>query len=618
MVSEVERGSGDDWHALFETIRREVTLAHDLPPDGVVLVRAGSIPKTSSGKIQRHACRNDFLSNTLKVVDQWVAWDHAPTQSAAQPVATKEPVADNTNDSVLQAVLSAVREIGQDRADRIDPDTNIVALGLDSLERLDVLARLEEEFGGRLPETVLPNIETCREVSDAIIKYLIHRDSSDANGESRKAIPEAYYRFDKMTEYVQLKRNMELLEETGLPNPFFKQHQRVTNNTARIDDREMVSFASYNYLGMSGDPAVSQAATEAINRYGTSVSASRLVSGEKELHVELEHEIADFLGTEASIVYVGGHSTNESTIGHLMGPGDLIIHDALAHNSIIQGAILSGARRRPFPHNDWQALDGLLREIRTDYRRVLIVVEGVYSMDGDFPELPQFVEVKKRHCALLMIDEAHSIGTMGDRGRGLGEHFGVAPHDVDLWMGTLSKSFGSCGGYIAGCTALVEYLKYTSPGFVYSVGLAPANAAAALAAIRKLKEEPQRAGACRARAELFVRLASERGLDTGMSRGTPVVPIIVGNSVKALQLSHRLFERGINVQPILYPAVADSAARLRFFITSLHTELQIESTVAALAEEWERIGNETATLTKRHNGHRHLRSNAPSNAEQAV
>jgi 7-keto-8-aminopelargonate synthetase-like enzyme len=269
----------------------------------------------------------------------------------------------------------------------------------------------------------------------------------------------------------------------------------------------------------------------------------------------------------------------------LFGPGDLILHDALAHNSIIQGAILSGARRRPFPHNDWQALDQLLAELRYDYRRVLIVLEGVYSMDGDFPELPRFIGVKQKHKSFLMVDEAHSIGTMGPTGRGIGEFFGVDPADVDLWMGTLSKSFGSCGGYIAGRRELVEYLKYTAPGFVYSVGLPPSNAAAALASLRLLKREPFRARRCIEMASLFLSEARSRGLCTGLSGHTPVVPVIIGNSGHALRLSRQLQSRGIHVQPILYPAVEESGARLRFFLTAAHTPAQIRETVAAVADE---------------------------------
>ena len=184
-----------------------------------------------------------------------------------------------------------------------------------------------------------------------------------------------------------------------------------------------------------------------------------------------------------------------------------------------------------------------------------------------------------------MVDEAHSLGTMGKRGRGISEHFGVDPLHVDIWMGTLSKSFGSCGGFIAGCRELVEYLKYTAPGFVYSVGLSPPNAAAALASVQLLVREPQRATQVQDNSRLFLRLARARGLDTGLSNDTPVVPVIIGNSLRALTLSRRLFERGINVQPILYPAVEEQASRLRFFITAAHSIEQIQTTVDAVAEE---------------------------------
>ena len=273
-------------------------------------------------------------------------------------------------------------------------------------------------------------------------------------------------------------------------------HESITNDRTIIGGRELISFASYNYLGMSGDPLVSQAAKAAIDQYGTSVSASRLVSGEK--------VAARAAGTRAwpassaaedAICFVGGHATNETTIGHLLGPGDLIVHDALAHNSIIQGAILSGAGDAPSRTTTGRHWMPCSSEIRRDYRRVLVAIEGVYSMDGDFPDVPRFIEVKQRHKALLMIDEAHSVGTMGPHGRGIGEHFDIDPRAVDIWMGTLSKSFGSCGGYIAGCKELVEYLKYTAPGFVFSVGMPPSNAAAALAALRLDRRRTRARGA---------------------------------------------------------------------------------------------------------------------------
>ena len=354
----------------------------------------------------------------------------------------------------------------------------------------------------------------------------------------------------------------------------------------------------------------------AVDRYGTSVSASRLVAGEKTLHRDLEQAIARFVGTDAALVFVGGHSTNETTLGHLFGPGDLILHDALAHNSIVQGALLSG-RRRAFPHNDWRSLDKLLDELRPTYRRVVIAIEGVYSMDGDIPDLPRFVDIKKRHKAFLYIDEAHSMGVLGEHGHGIGEHFNVHPRDVDIWMGTFSKSFGSCGGYIAGSSALVEYLKYTAPGFVYAVGISPANAAAALASLRLLETEPQRVTRLHERAELFLTLARARGLNTGMSGGSAVIPVIIGNSLDSLRLSQALFDRGINVEPIRHPAVEEKAARLRFFITCDHTEQQIRKTVDAVAEELEKIDRRylKAPAIGHHGGH-HI--SPPSAAEVQI
>jgi 7-keto-8-aminopelargonate synthetase-like enzyme len=287
---------------------------------------------------------------------------------------------------------------------------------------------------------------------------------------------------------------------------------------------------------------------------------------------------------------VSGHATNISVIGHLLDQRDVILHDSLAHDSILGGARLSGARRRPFPHNDPDALEHLLVQIRPHARRVLIAVEGVYSMDGDLAPLDRIVELKKRHGALLLVDEAHSLGVVGKTGRGIGEHFGIERADVDLWMGTLSKSLASCGGYIAGSAALVDFLKYTTPGFVYSVGLSPANAAAALAALELLAGEPDRVATLQSRSRYFLERMRERGIDTGMSSDSAVVPCIVPSSIDCLRLAQALHGRGINVQPILYPAVEENLARLRFFVTSGHSEADLLRTADAVREELMAIG----------------------------
>ncbi len=606
ITAEVQKRAGEnDWDEVIKAIRRDVSASHDMAPDAVVLVRFGTLPRTSSGKIQRHACRDLFERDSLKVIADWRAWqidlpegEPMIAASTMQPSgngqvgASADPTAKTPDHEIVDIVMDAIRAVARERAKQLDLDTNIVLdLGLDSLERMQIAHSLEQTFDGRFPEHVLQDIETVREVADAIARHMgkkrIRRDLVPTEtglkpADSREVNAEDYV-FDQLPEYRRLKRTKAQFEMTGIPNPYFSVHQGTVRDTTVINGRKLVSFASYNYLGMSGDPAVTEAVVEAAKNYGTSVSASRLVSGEKPLHGELESELADWIGTEAAVVMVGGHATNETTIGHLVGPGDLILHDALSHNSIIQGAILSGARRRPFPHNDWKALESILEEVRASYRRILIVIEGVYSMDGDYPELPRFVEIKDKYKAWLMVDEAHSIGTMGTTGRGIGEHFGVPGTAVDIWMGTLSKSFGSCGGYIAGNQALIDLLKYTAPGFVFSVGLSPTNTAAAIASLRTLKEHPERVQTLHERSQLFLNEAKKRRLNTGQSGDTPVIPVITGNSLHALMLSNKMYEAGINVQPILYPAVEESAARLRFFITCTHTEEQIVQTVEIAA-----------------------------------
>ncbi|RMG00252.1 MAG: aminotransferase class I/II-fold pyridoxal phosphate-dependent enzyme, partial [Planctomycetota bacterium] len=515
-----------------------------------------------------------------------------PSDEATTSDGVETPSKPLSREELTQVVLEQVRKIAKERAAELTLDTHIAEIGLDSLERMEILASLEEYFGGRFPEEILPDLETCRQVIEAVEKYLGTTPRRRSPVPADAEIPESAYRFEKFPEYVSLRERLDFLQSSGLGNPFFTVHEGITNDRTIIGGRELINFSSYNYIGMSGDPTVIRAVQEAVEKYGTSVSASRLVSGEKPLHRELERGLADFFGTEDAVVFVGGHATNETVIGHLYGPGDLILHDALSHNSIVQGCILSGARRRPFPHNDWKAADEILSRYRHEYRRVLIVIEGTYSMDGDIPELPRFIEIKKKHKAQLMIDEAHSAGTLGDTGRGIGEYYGVDRRDVDVWMGTLSKSFGSCGGYIAGVKPLIEYLKYTAPGFVFSVGLSPPNAAAALASLNLLKQEPERVRTLHDRSKLFLELAKERGFNTGMSKDTPVVPIIIGNSMHALLLSQAMFKRGINVQPILYPAVEEKAARLRFFLTSCHTEEQIRYTIDVMTEELNNISPE--------------------------
>src|SRR5437763_16171029 len=396
--------------------------------------------------------------------------------------------------------------------------------------------------------------------------------------------------------YREIRLIEEAAEYLGIGDPFFRVHEGIAGAETLIGNRSYLNFASYNYVGRNGDPRIAAAAKAAIDRYGTSVSASRPVSGERPIHRQLEAALARVHGAEDAVALVGGHSTNVTVIGQLLGRNDVIVHDALIHNSIVQGALLSGARRVPFRHLDPEAADKVLADTRPRQGHALLVIEGHYSMDGDVPDLAAFVAVARRHRAWLMVDEAHALGVLGPRGFGSADRAGIDPGEVDIWMGTLSKSLVSCGGYIAGRQDPIDYLKRRAPGCVFSVGIAPPSAAAALSALDILQREPERVARLNERAALFLRLAREAGLDVGGSIGAAIVPIITGSSIRAGRLSEAMFRRGINVQPILYPAVPEGAARLRFFLTAEHTDEQVRRAVAILCEEAQAVAAEPTDL----------------------
>ena len=580
IVLEVTRHHRESEHeAVFSAVRRALAEREGILPDVVVLARQNGIPRTSSGKVQRRATRSLLLDGTLDVIARSdetiddvssVLGDHSDT-SAPVEAWLRRWVADE-----LQIDVSSV-----------DPTASVKDYGLDSVAAVRLVTELEQVLGHRVDVSLLWREASIRSLSralDAGGQALSPRTPSDSSAHRRREerlvspLPASEF-----PEYRLLQARLEELERHGLENPYFRVHEGATSSTALVAGRELVNFANYNYLGLSGDPRVNAAVIDAVHRYGTSVSASRVVSGERPIHQELEQELAGFIGVEDCILYIGGVTANVSTISHLVGSGDAVLCDELLHNSALQGALFSGAHRLSFPHNDFAAADRLLGELRSKYRRALIVIEGVYSADGDVPDLARFVNVKKKHEAWLMVDEAHSIGVLGATGRGLAEHAGVSPRAVDLWMGTLSKSLASVGGYIGARREIVEYLKYTAPGFVFSVGMSPPSAAAALEALRILRREPDRVSRLHQNAALFLDLAKARGLNTGSSAGTPIVPVILGDSIRAVRLSQQLLERGINVQPMVAPAVSDAAARLRFFIASTHTHEQIRSTVETVA-----------------------------------
>ncbi|QLE76354.1 aminotransferase class I/II-fold pyridoxal phosphate-dependent enzyme [Streptomyces rectiverticillatus] len=518
--------------------------------------------------------------------------------TTAPSSARQEAYAPASGDATAEgSVLGHIARICGFPAEQIPPYARLgVDLGFDSLMRTDLQRSIAAQFPDRMDELQrdLPEDPTVRDLVDRL---------GDGGGPvpqapavpapaPAQAVPplvpqparpavKQEYAFEEWAEYAELQGRLRQARSGG-SNPYGRSHEGFNSAEATIGGRKVVNFAAFNYLALSGHPQVRQAAKEAIDQYGTSASATPLLFGETPLHHELDAEIASFLGTEAAIVFAGGHATNVATVGHLFGPEDLIVHDEWSHDSTVRGCVLSGARRRPFPHNDWEALDRILTALRGRHRRALVVIEGAYSQDGDIPDLPRFIEVKQRHGAMLMIDEAHSVGVLGETGRGIGEHFPVDRADVDLWMGTLSKAIGSLGGYIAAREPIVEYLRFTAPLHIFSTGISPANAAAALEAIRVVRKEPQRVARLRELSDFFRAGARERGLDIGVSRASAVIPVITGDWEKTMALSNSLLEQGVNVMPIGYPAVERDKCRLRFFVNVDHTEVDLETSLDLL------------------------------------
>ncbi|MFK7996724.1 MAG: aminotransferase class I/II-fold pyridoxal phosphate-dependent enzyme [Granulosicoccus sp.] len=393
-----------------------------------------------------------------------------------------------------------------------------------------------------------------------------------------------FHDISKFAEYKEFETTEWFYGKQKFEWNLFREHLGVSGAEVSIDGRQMINFSSYNYLDLAGDQRVLDAAKMAIDNYGVSTGSGRMITGEIPIHQEFEHELCDMFGSEEAVVSVGGYSTNAFTIGYIARKQDLIIYDELIHNSALVGSKISGARRLTFPHNDIDALDDLLKEHRAKYERVLVLIEGVYSMDGDIPDVPRTIEVAKRHKALIMVDEAHSIGVIGPKGLGVLDYFPeLKASDIDMLFGSMSKSFATCGGYVAGARPVISILKHYAPGvLLYGASPTPANTAAGLASLRIMRSEPDRALKLQSNAAYFIEKAQAAGLDTGMSADSGVVPIMIGSSEQALWLSVKLFESNICTYPMMFPVVPRGQARLRFFVNCAHTAEQIDHTVEKL------------------------------------
>jgi 8-amino-7-oxononanoate synthase len=367
--------------------------------------------------------------------------------------------------------------------------------------------------------------------------------------------------------------------------PYFRTLQSPAAPVVEMEGAERIMLGSNNYLGLTADPRVMQGARDALERYGTGLTGSRLLNGTLDLHLELEREIAEWMGTEEAIVFTTGHQANVGTLGTILAPGDTVIADSADHASILDGCLLSRAKLRPFRHNRLDKLEKMLERGDEDGGGVLVVVDGVFSMEGDVAPLPQIAELCRAHGARLMVDEAHAAGVLGARGAGTAELFGVEDR-VDLRMGTFSKSLASCGGFIAGSHEVVDFLRIQSRAFLFTAAAVPAAVGAALAALRIVRSEDgpplfaqvleNAAYLNRGLHDLGFHVVEPQPLPDGSTVVTPIVPVVVGDDWKAVLLWRALYDAGVFVNVALHPAVPPAGALLRTSVMATHDRATLD------------------------------------------
>jgi len=355
-----------------------------------------------------------------------------------------------------------------------------------------------------------------------------------------------------------------------------------------INGRKMLQFASYAYLDLLRHPKIQAAAQAALDEFGSGTHGVRILAGTTRIHVELEETIARFKGTDDAIALSSGYVTNLGTISTLLGRGDMVISDKLNHASIVDGCLLSRSKFVRFEHNDMESLEKILANAPQNIGK-LVVTDAVFSMDGDISDLPTMVKLCKKYNAMLMVDEAHSVGVLGETGHGVIEYFDLDVDDIDIHMGTLSKTIPSVGGYIAGRKDLIFFLKHAMRSFVFSAALPPASAAAAKASFEVIQEEPERVKALQTNVDYFIKGLQERGFDT-LNSETPIVPIIAGSDERAWLMAKLSQEQDIFVLPVVSPAVPVNTSRLRANVTAGHTLDEIEHAMNIFEEVGKQVG----------------------------
>lgn len=376
------------------------------------------------------------------------------------------------------------------------------------------------------------------------------------------------------------------LRKAGL-YPYFRTIESEQDTTVKINGKSILMFGSNSYLGLTNHPRIKAAAEKAITKYGTGCAGSRFLNGTLNIHIELEELLCDYLKREAALLYSTGFQANLGALAPLAGRHDYILIDERVHASIIDATKLSYAKVLKFKHNDMEDLDDVMSRLSSESNK-FIVVDGIFSMEGDIANLPEIVKISKKYDANLIVDDAHSVGVIGEQGMGTGSHFGL--HDeVDMQIGTFSKSLASLGGFIASTSDVIDYLKHTSRSLIFSASMTPSSAASVMEAIHIIREEPEHLENLWKNTHLSMRLFKEIGFEVGHTQ-SPIIPIYIRDNMKTFAFSKLCFEDGLFINPVVSPAVPNEESLIRFSLMANHTEAQIQKATDIMYKNAVKLG----------------------------
>ncbi|HJQ70884.1 MAG TPA: aminotransferase class I/II-fold pyridoxal phosphate-dependent enzyme [Blastocatellia bacterium] len=562
--------------SLVARMRQAVVEEFEINLHQVTFVMPGSFPRTTSGKVQRSACRSRLLKGDLDVV----YFSNGTYKAAAQVVKAISRVEADAELKALihDRVVTVLRKELKLDVDRIDYDAPLTSLGLDSLGMVKLALDLEEKTGKQVSGDTLYENQTINELS----VYL----SAAASVQPRKATEPPIPVADETERYRQATRRFDNWQKQGryfFHTPFSEQSE----SWIVAGGRQMLMLGSYSYLGLLRHPEVVAAACRATEGFGTGTHGARILAGTTELHNSLETKIASLMKAEDAIVYSSGFVTNVATITALVRQGDFVIGDEWNHASIVDGCRFSGATFLTFNHNDMAALEACLLKAGPAHK--LVVVDAVYSMEGDIADMRCVVMLCKKYGARLMVDEAHSLGVVGATGRGVQEHFSLDDDDIDVKMGTLSKALASTGGFVAGSKEMINFLRHNARGYLFSSALAAPQIAAADAAIDVMEREPSRVEHLRRVVKQYLEGLNALGFRTFKSE-TAIVPIACGADEKAIEMTALCREAGLYVVPVFYPAVPMNSSRLRTCVTASHTKEEIQMALEIFAYAGRKTG----------------------------